>query len=152
VRVKAKMTYLAGSAEGIDDSKACKQFAATTKTATKGMPKDPAKLWDWLTGRDQKTLLAILAVCAACTVDAVQKKNDPHPLDYADQLAAALKLDMAEYWQAPAQGYFARVCKAQVLAAVNDGDGKEAAENLARLKKDELAKEAEKRLKGTGWL
>jgi ParB family chromosome partitioning protein len=60
VRVDAKMTYLAGSAEGIDDSVAYKQFGATTKTATKGMPKQPDKLWAWPLDQDQKTLLAIL--------------------------------------------------------------------------------------------
>ena len=152
VRIKATMTCLTNSAEGIDDTKAHKQFAATTKTATKGMPKDPEKLWGWLIKQEQKTLLAILAVCAACAVDAVQKKHDPAPSDHADQLAAVLKLDMAEYWQPTAAGYFARVSKQQALAAVNEGAGKEAAENLAELKKDELTKEAEKRLKGSGWL
>jgi ParB family transcriptional regulator, chromosome partitioning protein len=152
VRVEATMTSLGSSAEGIDDSKAYKQFAATTKAATKGMPKDPEKLWGWLIKQEQKTLLAILAVCTACAVDAVQKKHDPAPSNHADQLAAVLKLDMAEYWQPTAAGYFARVSKAQTLVAVNEGAGKEAAENLAKLKKDELGREAEKRLKATGWL
>jgi hypothetical protein len=32
------------------------------------MPKNPAKLWDWLLGKDQKELLALLAVCAAACV------------------------------------------------------------------------------------
>jgi ParB family transcriptional regulator, chromosome partitioning protein len=152
VKVRATMTYLANSAEGIDDGKAYEQFAATTKTATKGMPKRPEKLWGWLIEQDQKTLLAILAVCAACAVDAVQKKHDPAALDHADQLAAALKLDMADWWQATASGYFARVSKQQTLDAVAEGSTKEAAENLARLKKDELCKEAQRRLNGTGWL
>ena len=75
VRIAAKMTYLGGSAEGIDDSPAYKQFAATTKTATKGMPKQPEKLWAWLLDQDQKTLLSILAVCAAETVDSVEKRH-----------------------------------------------------------------------------
>jgi len=59
---------------------------------------------------------------------------------------------MAEYWQPTAQGYFARVSKQPALDAVAEGSTKEAADNLARLKKDELAKEAEKALKDTGWL
>jgi hypothetical protein len=92
------------------------------------------------------------AVCAGHTVDAVVKKHDPEPCEHADELAAALKLDMTNYWQATASGYFARVSKQQTLAAVAEGAGKEAAENLAKLKKDELGKEAEKRLNGTGWL
>ena len=61
----ASQTCLPGSAEGIEDGAARKQFAASTKAATKGMPKQPEKLWAWLIEQDQKALLAILAVCAA---------------------------------------------------------------------------------------
>jgi hypothetical protein len=39
------------------------------------MPKQPEKLWAWLIEQDQKALLAILAICAAMTVDAVEKKR-----------------------------------------------------------------------------
>ena len=42
------MTYLTASVEGIDDSPAYKQFAATSKAVTKSMPKQPEKLWAWL--------------------------------------------------------------------------------------------------------
>jgi hypothetical protein len=45
----------------------------------------------------------------------LQKKHDPVSHDHADQLVAALKLDMAEYWQPTAAGYFARVSKTQTL-------------------------------------
>jgi ParB family transcriptional regulator, chromosome partitioning protein len=152
VRIRPTVAFADRWAEGIEATKAHRQLAAATKAIRKGMPKSPDKLWDWLTGQDQKTLLAILAVCAGDTVDAVQKKHDRVPLDHADDLAAALKLDMAQWWEATADGYFARVSKAQTLAAVAEGAGKDVAENLAKLKKDDLGKEAEKRLKGTGWL
>jgi ParB family transcriptional regulator, chromosome partitioning protein len=82
----------------------------------------------------------------------VQKRNDPRSIEHADELAAALNLDMADWWEATASGYFARVSKALVLGAVTEGSTKEAAENLAKLKKDELCKEAEKRLTGMRWL
>jgi ParB family chromosome partitioning protein len=79
------------------------------------MPKQPEKLWAWLTGKDQKTLLAILAVCAASPVDAVERRRGvtDHAPDstHVGQLAEALKLDMADYWQPTAEGYFARVPK-----------------------------------------
>jgi ParB family transcriptional regulator, chromosome partitioning protein len=94
VKVRASVTHLAGCAEGIDDGAAGKELAATTKSVTKGMPKQPEKLWAWLLDRDQKTLLAILAVCAAATVDAVEKRRGiEHAPDtaHAGQLAEALK-------------------------------------------------------------
>jgi ParB family transcriptional regulator, chromosome partitioning protein len=152
LRITSAVVDLARSAEGIEDTKAHQQLAATTKAVCDGLPEDPAKLWGWLTEQDQKTLLAVLAVCAGHTLDAVQKRNDPRPCNHADELAAALKLDMADWWQPTAEGYFARVSKQQALDAVAEGSTKEAAENLARLKKDELTKEAEKRLNGSRWL
>ncbi len=127
VKVRATMSYLASSAEGIDDGVASVQFGATTHSVTKGMPKQPEKLWAWLTGKDQKALLAILAVCAACTVDAVVKPRgvtDRNPnAAHAGQLADALKLDMADYWQPTAGGYFARVSKEQTLDAIQQACG-----------------------------
>jgi len=155
VNVGAKMTCLAASAEGIDDSPACKLFAASTKAAVKGMPKQPEKLWAWLMAKDQKSLLAILAVCAACTVDAVEKRRGADRatgLDHAAQLAAALKLDMTQYWQPTAAGYFGRVSKGLILDAVREAIGPGAAAKIDGLKKDAMAKRAETLLAGKGWL
>ena len=156
VRIAAKMTYLGGSAEGIDDSVACKQFAATTKAATKGMPKQPEKLWAWLLQQDQKALLAILAVCAATTVDAVEKRRgvaERGPdLAHAAQLGQALKLDMADYWQPTAEGYFGNVPKMLILDAVREAIGPNAADKIAALKKDAMAKRAAALVKDKGWL
>ena len=156
VRIDAKMTYLGGSAEGIDDSVAYKQFAATTKAATKGMPKQPEKLWAWLLQQDQKALLAILAVCAATTVDAVEKKRGmaEHGPDlaHAAQLGQALKLDMAAYWQPTAEGYFGNVPKVLIIEAVREAIGPNAADKIAGLKKDAMAKRAAALIKDKGWL
>jgi len=61
----------------------------------KRLPKQGEELWAWITRQDQKTLLALLAVCAAyhrCLV----KNGNGGEAEHADQLAAALKLDMAE--------------------------------------------------------
>lgn len=122
---------------------------------SKGLPKQPEELWSWLLGKDQETLLAILAICAASAVDSVEKRGAMGPAPEADPaapLAAALKLDMAAYWQPTAASYFSKVSKALILEAVTEGVSREAAENLAALKKDALADHAEKRLSGTGWL
>jgi ParB family chromosome partitioning protein len=156
VKVSGSVTYLTHSAEGIDDSVASKQLAATTKRVTKGMPKQPEKLWAWLTGRDQKTLLAILAVCAAATVDTVEKRRGVTEREpdaaHAGQLAAALKLDMARYWQPTAASYFGRVPKERTLDAIEEACGLSEKSQCAAMKKGELAAHAEKKLTGKGWL
>ncbi len=156
LKISGSGTYLTSSAEGIKDSAAARQLAATTKAATKGMPKQPEKLWAWLYGRDQKTLLEILAVCAASTLDAVQKRRGvierAPDSAHAGQLADALKLDMAEYWQPTVEGYLGRVPKDLILAAVTEAIGKGAANNMAPLKKDAMARQAEQKLAGKKWL
>jgi len=140
------------SAGDIETSKARKELAAATTAMRKGLPKDPAKLWGWLLDQDHKTVMALLALCAAHSIDAVQTKQAPAMSGHAEQLAGALKLDMAAYWQPTAAGYFSRVSKQQALDAVAEGTTRQAADNLVRLKKGELAKEAEKLLTGSGWL
>jgi ParB family chromosome partitioning protein len=106
-------------------------LAAGTKTAIKGMPKQPEKLWVWLLDRDQKALLAILAICAAVSVDAVAKRGAAARGEaaHAAELAQALKLEMTEYWQ-PSAGYFGHVSKALILDAVREGIGPGAADKL----------------------
>jgi ParB family transcriptional regulator, chromosome partitioning protein len=156
VRITPTVASLDRSAEGIEDTKARQQLAATTKVVRKRLPKDADKLWGWLLDQDQKTLLGILAVCAGHTVDAVEKKRGsfeaPSSTRHAGELAEALKLDMAEYWQPTAAGYFGRVSKQQTFDAVAEAAGPSAKGSLSALKKDALVKEAEKKLAGTGWL
>ena len=50
------------------------------------------------------------------------------------------------------KGYFGRVSKQQTLDAVAEATGPGAKGSLSALKKAELAKAAEKKLAGTGWL
>lgn len=57
---------------------------------------------------------------------------------------------MADHWQ-PSAGYFAKVKKSVTLAALAGEDGKAPAE-LTKLKRDQLAEEAAKRLAGSRWL
>ena len=59
---------------------------------------------------------------------------------------------MADWWTATAENYFGRVSKPMILSAVTEATSAQAAENLAGLKKAELAAEAEKRLADKAWL
>ncbi|HEY1244682.1 MAG TPA: hypothetical protein VGF29_07600, partial [Hyphomicrobiaceae bacterium] len=49
-------------------------------------------------------------------------------------------------------GYLGRVTKAQILEAVREAKGEQAAQLIEDLKKAEMAREAERLLEGTGWL
>jgi hypothetical protein len=59
---------------------------------------------------------------------------------------------MRAWWQPTAASYLGRVTKARILEAVTEAVSKNAADNLATLKKDALIIRAEEKLAGTGWL
>ena len=151
LQITPRVVTLDRHAEGMDGTEAAKQLAATTKAMRKRLPKQASKLWAWLQNQQQKTLLALLAVCAGHTVDAVAK-NGGDSGEHGRQLATALKLDMADYWQPTAAGYFSRVSKEQTLAAIEDACGASAKSGYVTLKKVALADAAETKLKGLRWL
>ena len=74
------------------------------------IPGDPAKLLAWLIGQDEATLMEALAPCAATSLDAVTAGARAHP---ADAIAAAVGLDMADWWSATGTSYLAQVPKAR---------------------------------------
>jgi len=63
-----------------------------------------------------------------------------------------LKLDMTVWFTPTADNYFSKVGKPQILQAIQEAKGQPHAPALEKLKKGELAKEAERLLAGTGWL
>jgi ParB family chromosome partitioning protein len=73
-------------------------------------------------------------------------------LRHADQLALALKLDMAEWWAPTKASYLAHVSKALILEAVREGASEKDADSLAGLKKDAMIEYAERLLAGKRWL
>ncbi len=68
------------------------------------------------------------------------------------RLAALAGLDMAEWWQATAESYFARVPKVRILDAVAEAVSPAEAAKLSGLKKAELAEAAQALLKDRRWL
>jgi len=153
--LRLQSAELRTSAEGIDDSPAMHAFATQRAQWTGRLPENAADFWAWCSEQDVATRLSLLAYCAAHSVDAVQRRHEaarPARSRHAGQLAAALSLDMAQWWQPTAQSYLGRVSKKQILDAVAETVSPEAAENLAKLKKDALVAEAEQRLAGSGWL
>ena len=112
------------------------------------LPQDPDALFAELLAMPQQELLALLAVCVATTVGAVTSRENEQP---AAALAQAVNLDMHPWWTPTADGYFAHVSKAKAIEAVQVF-APEHAERLLKLKKNDLASEAERLAVGSGWL
>lgn len=119
------------------------------------LPGNLGDLWDWCLAQNQETLLDLLAVIAAVSLDAVQLKV-MHPGDaslrHADALASALSLDMGEYFTPTAENFFSRINGASIQAAICEAKSSSPAPSWAKMKKAELAALAERQVAGTGWL
>jgi ParB family chromosome partitioning protein len=113
------------------------------------LPQDDAELFPALLAMGQAELMALLAVCVASTVDVVTPRATPH--QPGAKLAQAVGLDMAAWWQPTAEGYFRHVPKAVILEAVGEY-APEHVTRLAKLKKADIASEAERLADGTGWM
>jgi len=125
---------------------------------------DDAALWDYLSVLDQGSRLALLAHCLSFGINALHEKVNPYGagisatgltrrMAHADLVARAVDLDMVEAgWEPTVDGYLNRVPKARILDAVREAKGEGTAQLLDHLKKGEMATEAERLLRGSGWL
>ena len=125
---------------------------------------DDAVLWDYLTTLDQGSRLSLLAHCLSFGINALQEKVNPYGagisasglarrMAQSDILAKAVDLDMVDAgWEPTVDGYLNRVPKARIIEAVREAKGGGTAQLLDHLKKGEMATEAERLLKGSGWL
>ncbi|WP_221238545.1 ParB/RepB/Spo0J family partition protein [Roseospira visakhapatnamensis] len=140
---------------GLRESAAARALEARYTDWAARLPGDPAGLWAFLEGLADEERMALLAHCAARTVNAVVEpwKRSPGRIRHADVLARAVSLDMdAAGWSPTADTYLGRVTKARILEAVREAKGERAAARIEHLRKTDMAEEAARLLAGTGWL
>ncbi|MHC2283853.1 ParB family chromosome partitioning protein [Bradyrhizobium diazoefficiens] len=154
VGIQPVKTDLATHAVGIEDTPVGKVWSDRHANWARQMPRDVAKLWEFVAELDHDSHMALFAHCTALTVNAVKLPFDlrPRALAAASLLAGAVTLDMTGYWRPTVQSYLGRVTKAGILEAVREGAGEEAAERLSGMKKIEMAAAAEQFLAATDWL
>jgi ParB family transcriptional regulator, chromosome partitioning protein len=155
LEIRPKQAWLSGHAPGIDDGPSEQQTALRHAAWGKRLPKEPDQLWAFVAALDQGEQIGLLAHCAALSLNAIRApKQSPAAaaLAHADVLAETVGLDMRTAWTATVTSYFGRVSKERILEAVREGVSKEAADNIAGMKKGAMAEAAETRLAGKGWM
>ena len=140
---------LEGMAPDWPESPAAVALRELQQVAGEALPEDSAELFAALLAKSQDELVRLLAVCVASTVDVVTPRATPH--QPGEELAQAVGLDMAAWWKPTAEGYFKHVSKAVILDAVG-AFAPESVTRLAKLKKADIASEAERLADGTGWM
>lgn len=144
-----------GLAGWIANPEACAGLSAfdTTEASWREcLPQSPSDLWQWCLGQSQETLLALLAFLAASTIDAVASEPGHPRHGHADSLAAALNLNMSDWYRPQAETFFARLPRRAIIAAMEDASGVPQAPSLAKLKRSDLAHRAERAIADSKWL
>ncbi len=113
------------------------------------LPHDAGELFAKLLAMPQDELVQLLALCTAPAVDLVTPRATAS--QPGAELAQALGLDMAAWWKPTANSYFQHVPKAAILDAVAQFAPNEVP-RLSKLKKAEIAQEAERLAEGSGWM
>ncbi|MEZ5838113.1 MAG: ParB/RepB/Spo0J family partition protein [Geminicoccaceae bacterium] len=150
-----RCTGLDAQAPDLGDSRPARAIGERHDAWIRTLPNRPEDLWDALMAFDDDSRQALFAHCIAGSIHAVVERHNrrPRAMAHADRLATAVGLDMNEAgWKPTAANFLARVTKAQILEAVREARGEDAARAIEHLKKDKMAEQAEELLDGTGWL
>lgn len=140
---------LEGLAPDIPDSPAAVALRELQQVAGEALPENSAELFAVLLAKSQDELVRLLAVCVAVTVDVVTLRATPQ--QPGAELAQAVGLDMAAWWKPTNEGYFRHIAKPAILEAVEQYAPAHVT-RLAKLKKADIASEAERLTDGTGWM
>lgn len=126
------------------------EFTEQGNALIEALPTDPVQLWDALAAMKGGELDKLLAFAVARSVSLSSEADG-----LSGKYLEALGLDMADHFTPTAENYFGRVSKDLMVEALNEA-GKvaddEDKKNLLAMKKGVLAKEAESRMAGTGWV
>lgn len=148
IRPTSHVDGLVAAAPDIAEAPAATGLREVREALAERLPEDSDAMFALLSAMPQGELIALLAVCVASTVGAFQSRESEAP---ASTLARALDLDMHAWWTPTAAGYFDHVSKAKALEAVSVF-APDQVTRLSKLKKGDLAAEAERLSARTGWL
>lgn len=165
MEVSIRGTVFPAQSADLRDTPYARSIEARHKGWEARLPGDVADLWDALAALTRAEQAELFAHCASFGVNALYERADRYGngaisaqgvrqrLAEADHLARAVGLDMVGAgWRPTVGNYLGRVTKARILEAVREGEGERAAQLIDHLKKDDMAKEAERLLADSGWL
>ena len=163
--VSVHHVYMSAQASDLKDSPVAKAVDERHAAWEADLPLgDDAALWDYLSALDPASRLSLLAHCLSFGINALHERVNPYGagisasgltrrMVQADVVAKAVDLDMVDAgWEPTVDSYLNRVPKVRILEAVREAKGEGTAQLLDHLKKCEMATEAERLLKGSGWL
>lgn len=141
--------------QGLCDTVWAKEIDQRHEAWGQDLPKNPDDLWNYLIALDELSRQVLFAHCASLSVSAVIEpwNKRTRAIAHAEQVARSIGFDMVEAgWVPTVDNYLGRVTKANILLAVREAKGEQSAQLIGHLKKQDMAREAERLLEGCGWL
>lgn len=141
--------------QGLGDTVWAKEIDQRHEAWGQDLPKNPDDLWAYLIVLDDVSRQALFAHCASMSVNAVIEpwNKRTRAIAHAEQVACSVGFDMVDAgWAPTVDNYLGRVTKAHILQAVREAKGEQSAQLIDHLKKQDMAREAERLLEGSGWL
>ena len=148
-------TSFPAKAPGLDEWAPTKMIADRDLAWKKMLPKNSADLWTALLAMEHTTLQGLFTHLVSLSVNAT---ITPHvriaeSASHADDLFRALNTDMVKAgWVNTTENYLSRVSKDRILTAVEEAKGEDTKMLIAHMKKQSMAKEAERLLANSSWL
>jgi ParB family chromosome partitioning protein len=137
-------------AKDVQSGSASIAFAAKREALLAQLPEDGDALLAWLLEQPQATVFDYMAFCTACSLNAVQTREQASPVFI--EIAKAVNLNMGNWWKPTAETYFNHVSKARMVDVVTQAVSADAARPLDKLKKSPAADAAERSVALTCWL
>jgi ParB family chromosome partitioning protein len=137
------------SADDLANGLAWREIEAQRRAFEELLPTDRTELFPWLLGQSEQFLSHLLAFCVAACLDSVSGDDRRHGIN---DIADALQIDYATYWQPTAKSYFDHVSKARIGEVIGREVSAEEAVKLGKMKKADAAKMAEALMTGKRWL
>jgi ParB family chromosome partitioning protein len=140
---------LLAAADDLRSSRAWQALEESKEVWRARLPERPGEWFKWLADLPQGELAELLALCAALTLNAMPDQSGTHELE---PIAAAVGLDMADWWEPTAEGYLSHVSKAQIVQALKEAGVDPTDASVADMKKDALVTKAASGLARKRWL
>ncbi|MDP3086083.1 MAG: ParB/RepB/Spo0J family partition protein [Rubrivivax sp.] len=140
---------LEAAADDLNASPAWKAVQQAKEAWCARLPERQDAWLGWLIALSQGEQIDLLALCSALTVNALPGAGAPA---HADAIAAAVGLDMADWWEPTAEGYLKHVPKARIVQALKEAGPDLAGGGVEAMKKESLVIAAASRLAGKRWL
>jgi ParB family chromosome partitioning protein len=164
VQIGVTQSWLGNAAPSLRESVWSTKIQARHEHWAARLPDEPSGLWAALVALAYEERMTLLAHCVSLGVNAlfepvkgydgrISAHTVVQRIKAANALSTVVGLDMAEAgWTPTVDNYLGRVTKPRIIEAVREAKGDATAILIEHLKKGDMAREAERLLKGTGWL